>query len=144
MTVKKLSIDEIPAWLELYGELECDDVGNNVQTSRKVYETIVYNDDYLILVVKDNDALIGTAMGVCCKTPVMAGTNFLVVENVVVAESAKRKGVGRLLFEALDRFAAEKDCSYAILCSSTFRTGAHAFYEKMGYTDDVKGFRKLY
>jgi len=68
----------------------------------------------------------------------------LVVEDVVVAECSKRKGVGRKLFEALDSFAAERNCAYAILVSSGFRKGAHAFYEKMGCVDDVLGFRKMY
>ena len=144
MTVKKLSIDEIPELLKLYEELLPDDVRNDAQISRKIYEAVVKDDNYLILVAKDNDVLMGTAMGVCCKTLALAGKNFLVVEDVVVAQSSKGKGVGRRLLEALDRFAAEKNCAYAILCSSAFRKGAHAFYEKMGYTDDVRGFRKLY
>jgi len=41
-------------------------------------------------------------------------------------------------------FAKEKGCGYAILVSSGFREGAHRFYEAMGYTEDVRGFRKYY
>jgi len=144
MTVKKLSVDEIPELVKLYDELMSGLVKNELQISQKIYQDVVDNDDYLVIVAKEDDVIIGTAMGVCCKTLAFAGKSFLVIEDVIVAESSKRKGVGRKLFEALDSFAAEKDCAYAILCSSAFREEAHAFYEKMGYTDNVKGFRKVY
>jgi len=144
MVVKKLSIDEIPQLIKLYDELMGDWARNETPISQKIYLDIVGNDDYLVLVAKDSEEIVGTAMGVCCKTLSFAGKNFLLIEDVIVAEGFKRKGVGRKLFEALDNFAAEKNCAYAILVSSGFRKGAHAFYEKMGYVDDVKGFKKSY
>ena len=144
MIIKKLSMDEIPQLIELHNELMSGYAENDVQTTQKIYQEIVDNDNYLVLVAKENDKIIGTATGVCCKILAFAGKNFLVVEDVIVAESAKRKGVGRGLFEALDSFAAEKNCAYAILCSSASRNEAHPFYEKMGYTDHVRGFRKMY
>ena len=33
-------------------------------------------------------------------------------------------------------------CDYIILVSSGFRHDAHRFYEAVGYTEDVRGFRK--
>ena len=69
---------------------------------------------------------------------------FLVVEDVIVRSDQRGKGVGRMLMEALDQFAQEKGCAYSFLVSSDFRTGAHSFYESMGYTDGVVGFRKIY
>ena len=46
--------------------------------------------------------------------------------------------------EAVDAFAKEKNCAYAILVSSGFRTDAHRFYYNHGFNEDVKGFRKIY
>ena len=43
-----------------------------------------------------------------------------------------------------DEFALKNQCEYALLVSSGFRKGAHRFYEAVGYTDDVRGFRKYY
>ena len=54
------------------------------------------------------------------------------------------QGIGSRIMEAVDAFAKEKNCAYAILVSSGFRTDAHRFYYNHGFTDDVRGFRKVY
>ena len=143
MIIKKLNIDEIPELIKLYDELVT--VKNELDVIQKKYQEIINNDDYIILVAKEEEEkIIGTAMGICCKTLAFNGENFLVVEDVIVSDMYRRKGIGRKLFEALDNFAFEKNCAYSILVSSDFRVEAHIFYEKMGYIDGVKGFRKGY
>jgi GNAT superfamily N-acetyltransferase len=69
---------------------------------------------------------------------------FLVIEDVIVKDRNRGKGIGRKLMESLDEFAKNKNCAYAVLVSSAFRKGAHQFYEKAGFTDSVIGFRKVY
>jgi GNAT superfamily N-acetyltransferase len=142
MKIAKLGIDEIPELVKLYDELV--PVKNELEAAQKKYREIIDNDDYMIFVAKEEDKIIGTAMGICCKTLAFNGKNFLVVEDVIVSEKYRGKGIGRKLFEALDNFAIDKNCAYAILVSSDFRAEAHIFYEKMGYIDGVKGFRKGY
>lgn len=141
MRIEKLCREDIPELLKLYEELVSANI--NLEMAEKKYLEIVNNEDYIILVAKDNKIL-GTVMGVCCKTMAFGDKNFLVVEDVIVSEDVRGQGIGRKLFESLDTFALEKNCAYAILVSSDFRTGAHTFYEKIGYTDGVKGFRKKY
>ena len=102
---------------------------------------ITENPDYLLLIAREGDQVLGTATGICCHT---LFTPFMVIEDVVVKEGLRGQGIGRGLMEELDRFAVKRGCGYAILVSSGFRVQAHAFYEKMGFTQDVRGFRKGY
>lgn len=141
MTIEKLCMDEIPELIQLYDELF--PVKNDVKIAKNKYMEILNNHDYIILVAKEG-AVVGTVTGICCKTLLFKDKNFLVIEDVVVSEMFRGKGIGRKLFEALDSFALERNCAYSILVSSDHRAEAHAFYEKMGYTDGVKGFRKIY
>ena len=143
MTIKKLCIDEIPELVGLYSQLVPDEI-NKPQVSQEIYRSIADNDDYFVLVAKENEKIIGTVTAICCKSLALSGKSFLVVEDVVVEEGHKGKGIGRKLFKELDRIAHAKNCAYSILVSSGFREGAHTFYEKMGYVDDVLGFRKMY
>lgn len=46
--------------------------------------------------------------------------------------------------ESIDEFAKKNNCAYSILVSSNHRKGAHKFYENVGFTEMVKGFRKGY
>ena len=106
-----------------------------------LYETLQNNEDYYIAVAREENTILATATGICCHG---LGGNFLVIEDVVVDESLRGKGIGTKLMAQLDSFAVSKNCIYAILVSSGFRKNAHRFYEKNGFTEDVRGFRKSY
>ena len=61
---------------------------------------------------------------------------------VGVLESYQGKGVGRKMFQEIERWAKEEwDCHYEILASGLNRTGAHKFYHALGF-EEVKGFKK--
>lgn len=104
-------------------------------------EYLLSSPDYALLIAREGEAVLGTVTGICCRALSMP---FLVIEDVVVREDCRGKGIGKKLMDALDEFALEKKCEYAILVSSGFRKEAHRFYEKQGFTEDVRGFRKGY
>lgn len=107
----------------------------------KMFHKIRERKDIAVLVAADGDQCMGTVTAILCYG--LDGA-FMVVENVVVSKACRRKGVGKSLFEKIDELAEENNCGYTILVSSDFRKKAHKFYEDMGYTDGVKGFRKVY
>lgn len=139
VTVEMLKKEEIPALLELYKALVPHDL--SPEKAEHAFDEMRANSEYLLLAAKEDGELLGSMLGICCQSLTMP---FLVVEDVIVKDGVREKGIGRKLMEALDEFAKNRNCAYAILVSSAFRTGAHQFYEKVGYTDSVVGFRKLY
>lgn len=142
MIIEKLQKEDIPELLELYKMLVSFE--NTLEKSQDIYEEILKDENYSVFVVKENNQLIGSAMAICCKSLACEGKNFLVIEDVIVKEGLRGRGVGRKLFEYIDEYAIKNNCMYSILVSSDYRKGAHAFYEKMGFADGVRGFRKLY
>lgn len=139
INIRKMMPEDLQQIQELYKELVSD--GCSLSTLFNNYEKICNQSDYLLLVAVREDAVLGSATGIVCTA---LDTPFLVVENVVVREDCRGMGIGRAIFDKLDCFAIEKQCSYAILASSGYRKGAHKFYEAIGYNDDVRGFRKYY
>ena len=55
---------------------------------------------------------------------------------VCVDESVRRRGVGRLLFEEIERIAAENDCLIIGLNCLKGNDLGHEFYRSLGYSDD--------
>lgn len=139
ITIDKMNQSDLIQIQSLYRELIAQ--GVSMDTLETHFQRIENDKRYYCVVVRDESKIVGTCRGILC---IALDTPFLVVENVVVDEKSRGKGIGRLMFDELDRFATEHECGYAILASSGFRKGAHRFYESMGYTDDVKGFRKVY
>lgn len=72
------------------------------------------------------------------------GKNFLVIEDVIVKREYRGLGIGSELMKCIDEFAIKSNCGYSILVSKAYRKKAHTFYEKSGFTEDVRGFKKYY
>lgn len=142
MEIGKLKCEDIGELIKLYRELVEED--SEVDVATNIYKEIIENPHYLVAVAKEDDKILGTMQAIVCKSLSMNGKNFLVIEDVVVSKECRGMGVGRKLINYIDDFAKKNKCAYAILASSGFRKGAHKFYEATGFTDDVRGFRKLY
>ena len=102
---------------------------------------LIEREDYRIFCARTGGEVLGTVTAICCKA---LSDNFLVLEDFVVKPGRTGQGIGGRIMEAVDTFAKEKHCAYAILVSSGFRTDAHRFYHNHGFVDDVRGFRKVY
>jgi GNAT superfamily N-acetyltransferase len=58
---------------------------------------------------------------------------FAVVGGLVVDKTHRRHGIARMLMEHVEAWAVQQECFIIRLSSSSTRTGAHRFYEQLGY-----------
>jgi len=137
--VDRMKAEDIGQLEELYEELIPGYCSREI--IEKHYAMVKDKENYYIAIAREGEKILGSAMGII---NIALDAPFMVVENVIVKSDCRKRGVGRKIFERLDKFAEGFDCEYAILVSSGFRYEAHKFYEAMGYVDDVKGFRKIY
>lgn len=139
IVIMKMLQDDMPQVQELYRELLEESCP--LSTMLENYRHSTGRPDCFPVVAKKENTILGTATGFICTA---LDAPFMVVENVVVRKDCRGMGVGRKLLEYLDMFAMKNNCHYSLLVSSGFRKDAHRFYEAAGYTDDVRGFRKIY
>lgn len=69
----------------------------------------------------------------CYQAPTIDKGMMLRVQALVVDERVRGSGAGRTLMTEAERLARELGCSIVTLSSNERRTGAHAFYERIGY-----------
>ena len=62
--------------------------------------------------------------------------------SLVVAEEARRKGVGRALVDRVEAEARAAGCGRVELMTGDQRTDAHAFYDALGFADASRRFVK--
>lgn len=97
---------------------------------------------YLLAAIDpENETICGSLLGVVFEDICEEGRPILLVENVAVLEEYQGKGVGKQMFEEIERWGKEMDCHYEILVSGMNRTGAHKFYNALGFIE-AKGFKK--
>ena len=124
--------------------LVISDAAGERETVKRLLKKIDADPQKYLLVAEDVETgtLCGSLFGVVFEDICDSCRPILLVENVAVLESFQGKGVGRAMFQEIERWAKEEwDCHYAILATGINRTGAHKFYAALGF-DEVKGFKK--
>lgn len=124
----------------LYAELT--ESSTNFNKMKDVFPIIEQNPDYYLYKVEHNGVLVGTIMGIVCYEICADCKPFLVIEDVIVKSEYRRQHIGKFMFDQIENIAKTRGCYISILVSSYRHPEAHIFYEKIGFTDPVKGFRK--
>lgn len=107
------------------------------------FDEIIKKDTHILLVATNGDELIGSVMGVVCDELYGDCMPFLVIENMIVDQNARRNGVGKLLLEEMESRAKKRDCTQMILVTESDREDAVGFYESNGFSGNShKGYKK--
>jgi GNAT superfamily N-acetyltransferase len=64
------------------------------------------------------------------------------IPDLIVAGAERSRGAGRALLDRAEELARERGCWGMSLESATWRTRAHAFYVREGWTESGKSFTK--
>ena len=93
----------------------------------------ILNDEEFIDIAGcfDNKALVGIAMMANYK--VVSGYKGM-IEDVIVSESHRGKGIGRKLMEKLLQQAEKRELNDVLLFSGHHRTAAISLYKSLGFT----------
>jgi ribosomal protein S18 acetylase RimI-like enzyme len=141
MIIRKLKEDDLAELASLYeqfwGEV------SSVEKMRTTFQRLNNNPNYIFLVSEQRGSLVGSVMGIICEELYGDCKPFMVVEDVIVEKHHRRRGIASSLMKELERLASNKYCNYIIFVTESERTGAHKFYESIGYKSDIyKGFKK--
>lgn len=123
--------------------LVISDKSADKEKAKKLVKKINADPQKYLLAAEDMDTgtLCGSLLGVVFEDICGDCRPILLIENVAVLPEYQGKGVGRAMFEEIERWGKEMDCHYEILVSGMQRTGAHKFYEALDFFE-VKGFKK--
>jgi len=141
MRIRDLTVDDMESLAGLYYQFwhEISDV----RKMKEAFRAMQGDGAYLLLGAADGDKLVGSVMGVVCRELYGDCSPFLVVEDMIVDEGCRGRGVGRLLFEELEKQARLRGCTQVILVTDADRKNAHRFYEAMGFHPTAnRGYKK--
>jgi GNAT superfamily N-acetyltransferase len=141
MQVRPAAPEDAAAVEALYRSLVPNDTNINVQPRRLA--ELQDDASNRLFVAEDAGAVCGTVFVTICRDPMYGFASYGVVENVIVAESARGRGVGRALLAAVEQHARAARCTKLMLLSSVARVEAHAFFQHLGFDGAKKrGFVK--
>jgi GNAT superfamily N-acetyltransferase len=144
VTIRHASQSDLGGLISLYEELAGakttaapDDLAS---AERTLAEILSDRRRTLIVAVRDGQ-LIGTADLLVVANLTHHGEPWAIVENVIVAGTAHRTGVGKALIEYLIELARTAGCYKLQLVSGKQRAPAHAFYRSLGLEAVAEGFK---
>ena len=115
----------------------------NLSRMREKFTEISTNSNYIILVAETDGKVVGTIQGIICEELYGDCFPFLVMENFVVEENSRGKGIGRKLLTELEMFGKERSCTQVLFITEADRIDTIKFYEKLGFSSiSHKGFKK--
>ena len=141
MIIENLKSEDLKGLKELY-EKGFGGV-SNLEKMEETFESMAAKSEYHVLCAKIDGKVVGSVLGVVCQELFGDCIPFMVVEDVVVLNEFRRKGIAKKLMLELEDRAKQANCSMILFVSSVHRVGAHKLYESLGYGNDkVNGYRK--
>jgi GNAT superfamily N-acetyltransferase len=113
----------------------CQQLGYPVSSeeARRRLERIHQEDRHVVYVAELADGRIAGWVHVCARFLVVVDLHAE-IGGLVVDEGYRGCGIGKLLMQHAEEWARGQGCWTVYLRSNVVRTGAHAFYEKIGYS----------
>ncbi|MEX0681918.1 MAG: GNAT family N-acetyltransferase [Dehalococcoidia bacterium] len=133
---------DLPRIVELLAQL-APDVADREDPSRPdIYASALVRSEaqnQRLFVVETDGRIVGTLILVIIENLSHQGKPYAIIENVVVDESERGKGVGETLIERAIDEARRAGCYKVSLTSNKRRTEAHRFYERLGFQRTPRG-----
>lgn len=124
-------VDRVDAELEAALALLIPQLSStSVVPSRQALEALVASESSVLLAAKEDDWIVGLLTLVLVRIPTGLRAR---IEDVIVDESARGRGVGELLSREAIRLAAESGATTVDLTSRPSRRAANRLYERLGF-----------
>jgi GNAT superfamily N-acetyltransferase len=140
LTFRVATRQDLPRMLDLYARA-LDGKALAVADAERLFERICSYPDYQLYLCEHDGRLAGTFALLIMDNLGECGTPSGIVEDVVVEPEVQRHGVGRAMMEHAMAICRQKGCYKLMLSSNLRRTGAHAFYESLGFEKHGYSFR---
>ena len=102
---------------------------------------LLSHPDHLLVVYAKHE--VSAVMSVHFIPQLARDGDLAIVSYLVVDETSRSNGVGRALEEYCVAAAIERNCDRVEIHCNIRRTDAHRFYERQGYQEERKHFRKI-
>jgi GNAT superfamily N-acetyltransferase len=131
--------DELSALLDLYQHLHKTDLPlPDENTIQKVWDEII-NDPKITLYVADlENKLVSSCILSIIPNLTRGASPYGVIENVVVHEDYRQRGIGKKLLKHALQTAWDNNCYKVMLLTGSKQEKVFRFYERAGFVRGVK------
>jgi len=133
MQIREAKESDIETILSLYSSLEDKDEGLSKEKAIEIFEKMKTYPYHKVYVVENEGKIVGTFVLTILDYFAHNGKRAGVLEDVVVDERERSKGIGKLMLNFAIEECRKNNCYKLALSSNIKRERAHSFYEKNGF-----------
>lgn len=130
--------DDFEPVMRLYRQLNPDDPVLIDGSDAAAFEQILRSPGLHLFVLEADDLVIATTYLNVIPNLTRSASPYAVIENVVVDESLRGKGLGRQIMAGTLQAAWDAGCYKAMLLTGSRESSTHAFYRSCGFSADAK------
>lgn len=141
MEIRKLTVEDYEAAVCLYRQLDVLHTENRPDYfavrqdvfPRDAYMQVIAEKECLMLGCFSDEELIATVRASLWKdNGIVPGISFVCLDNIIVKQEFRHRGIARMLFDRVEQWAAELGATRLELHVWNFNKNAMAFYRSMG------------
>ena len=124
--------------IRLYRQLQPKDPVLQDGSDAATFEQILRSPGLHLFVLELDGVVVATTYLNVIPNLTRSASPYAVIENVVVEESLRGRGLGKQIMDGTLRAAWEAGCYKAMLMTGSRRPATHSFYRACGFSPDVK------
>lgn len=135
-TVREASREDAEALYELARELAVT-LGDQIPQEKAVrarFDELLEERRARVLVAEDEGGVVGAA-NLWIKPDLAHGDTVVEVPMLVVSGNARRRGIGKLLVDEIQKIAADENASLVELIATKENAAARSFYRSLGFVE---------
>ena len=139
MEIRNTKLENLDGVFELLNEL----YENKIEYSEfaKKYKESLENSNYYEIVAIEKNKVVGVLISRVISM-LAKKKNILFIDDLIVNENCRNKGIGKLLIKTATTYAISRDCGALELTSMIQNINAHRFYENNGFEKRQYKFKK--
>lgn len=140
--IEDLKYEDIEECYEMNKQIFNEEYG--LEEVKELYKKLCNNkENYRFLVAKMEGKIVGYTSVIMAYNLFDGNRPLMTLWWVGTHPDYRHKGVASRMFEEIEKIAKENNCELIYFTSENYRTGAHQFYQKMGYDiNKNKAFEK--
>ncbi len=132
LEITKATTVDIPFILKLYAQIDNDEI-LSIDSAKNIFNKFKLYPNYSLYVAKVKGRVVGTFELLIMDNLAHKGAPSGVVEDVVVDENYRSKGIGKKMMEYAKGICQKNGCYKLTLSSNILRDRAHKFYDNLGF-----------
>lgn len=124
--------------MALYRQLNPDDPFLSDGSERAVFERVLDDPSFLIMVLERAGQVVATAYLNIIPNLTRSASPYAIIENVVVDAPLRGTGLGKTLIAANLQEAWKAGCYKVVLTTGSKNPNTHAFYRACGFSQDTR------